>query len=100
MSREEFLYYLQNPNNLQDLGYETINQLIAQHPYCQNLRFLLAKKSQLDNAPDYEQNLRRVATYVPVDRICIGVSITALIWFRFNQPWTMIKMKMRLNLSK
>ncbi|MEM9823117.1 MAG: hypothetical protein AAF985_18705, partial [Bacteroidota bacterium] len=64
MSREEFLQYIEYPQNLQDLNYDQLDQLLEQHPYCQNLRFLQAKKYQLDNHDEYEQKLRTVAIYM------------------------------------
>ena len=44
MSVENLSYYLEQPERISELTTETIVQWISQKPYCQNLRFLLAKK--------------------------------------------------------
>lgn len=64
MNKEELLYYLADPRRLSELAYEELNDSVQTHPFCQNLRFLLAKKCQIDNRPEYEANLRKVAAYV------------------------------------
>ncbi|NJK83056.1 MAG: hypothetical protein HC912_03795 [Saprospiraceae bacterium] len=42
-----------------------MKQLILQYPYNANLRYLLVKKSQLENRGDHERNLRNAAVHSP-----------------------------------
>lgn len=67
MNSETFAQYLKTPAYLYRVSYEELKSLVVQYPYCQNLRFLLLKKSQADQHPDYERNLQMAATY-SIDR--------------------------------
>lgn len=63
MTAENFAYYLLDTSKLEALGYQDLEKLIAQYPYCQNLRFLICKKSQIEHHPDFERWLHLAATY-------------------------------------
>lgn len=65
MNPENFIQYIENPSFLHQLNYEELKQLILQYPYSANLRYLLAKKSQMENRGDHERNLRNAAVHSP-----------------------------------
>ncbi len=65
MNPENFVQYIENPSFLHQLNHEELKQLILQYPYNANLRYLLVKKSQLENRGDYERNLRNAAIHSP-----------------------------------
>lgn len=65
MNPENFVEYIENPSFLHQLNYEELKQLILQYPYNANLRYLLVKKSQMENRGDYERNLRNAAVHGP-----------------------------------
>ncbi len=67
MTAENFSYYLKNPGHLYQVSYQELKSLVVQYPYCQNLRFLLVTKSQLENSEEYQKDLALAATY-HVDR--------------------------------
>ena len=67
MNSERFSYFLRNPSQLYEISFQELQHLILQYPYCQNLRYLLVKKSQLDEQKDYQKLLEKAATYA-VDR--------------------------------
>ncbi len=63
MTAELFSYYLIDTSKLRELGYQDLQNLINQFPYCQNLRFLIAKKSHVEDHPDFEKWLNLAATH-------------------------------------
>lgn len=63
MNSETFAQFLKTPAYLYRISYQELKSLVVQYPYCQNLRFLLLKKSQTDQNPEYERNLQMAATY-------------------------------------
>ncbi len=63
MNSETFAKYLKTPAYLYRVSYQELKSLVVQYPYCQNLRFLLLKKSQADGHEEYERNLQMAATY-------------------------------------
>jgi hypothetical protein len=63
MNSETFAQFLKTPAYLYRISYQELKSLVVQYPYCQNLRYLLLKKSQADQHPDYERNLQMAATY-------------------------------------
>jgi len=63
MNAEKFSFYIKNPAHLYQITYTELKSLVLQYPYCQNLRYLLLKKSVLDKHPELEQNLQLAATY-------------------------------------
>ncbi len=65
MNAENFTEYIENPSLLLQMNYEELKQLILQYPYNANLRYLLAKKSQLEGRSDHERNLRNAAIHGP-----------------------------------
>lgn len=65
MNAENFTEYIENPSLLFQMNYEELKQLILQYPYNANLRYLLAKKSQLEGRNDHERNLRNAAIHSP-----------------------------------
>lgn len=67
MNAEALTYYLRNPTQLHQISQSELQNLVIQYPYCQNLRYLLAKKSQLEQSADYQKHLQLAATYA-VDR--------------------------------
>lgn len=67
MTAERFSFYIQNPAHLYQITYTELKSLVLLYPYCQNLRYLLLKKSILENHKESDQNLQLAATY-SVDR--------------------------------
>ena len=67
MTAERFTYYLNNPSHLYQISYQELKSLVVQYPYCQNLRYLLVTKSQIEDSTEYQQDLQLAATY-SVDR--------------------------------
>ncbi len=63
MTAENFTYYLKNPEHLYQITYQELKSLVVQYPYCQNLRYLLVTKSQIDNSEEYQKDLQIAATY-------------------------------------
>ncbi|MCB0678596.1 MAG: tetratricopeptide repeat protein, partial [Saprospiraceae bacterium] len=47
------------------LTYQELKSLVVQYPYCQNLRYLMLKKCQLEGHRDFDRNLKLAATYLP-----------------------------------
>lgn len=71
MNAEQFLTYLQDESYLYSLNYQEFKTLLVQYPYCQNLRLLVVKKSQLDGITDkeHQQNLTLAAAYLTDRRL-------------------------------
>jgi len=67
MTAENFSYYLKKPEHLYQVSYQELKSLVVQYPYCQNLRYLLLTKSQIENSKEYPKDLALAATY-HVDR--------------------------------
>ena len=63
MNSETFAQFIKTPAYLYRISYQELKSLVVQYPYCQNLRYLLLKKSQVDQHPEYERNLQMAATY-------------------------------------
>ncbi len=63
MTAENFSYYLKNPGHLYQVSYQELKSLVVQYPYCQNLRYLLLTKSQIENSDEYQKDLELAATY-------------------------------------
>ena len=63
MNPDLFSYYLIDTSKLREIGYQDLENLIVRFPYCQNLHFLVAKKSHIEDHPDFERWLNKAATY-------------------------------------
>ncbi|MCI5081761.1 MAG: hypothetical protein MRY78_08720 [Saprospiraceae bacterium] len=63
MNAENFAAYLKNPTQLYQISYQELKSLVMEYPYCQNLRYLLLLKSQIDQNKDFKHNLEKAATY-------------------------------------
>ncbi|MEM6967583.1 MAG: hypothetical protein AAF573_22655, partial [Bacteroidota bacterium] len=63
MTAERFTYYLNNPSHLYQISYQELKSLVVQYPYCQNLRYMLLAKSQIENSDEYQKDLELAATY-------------------------------------
>ncbi len=63
MNIENFAYYLLDTSKLKELGYQDLQNLIGKYPYCQNLHYLICKKSHIEEHPDFERWLQLAATY-------------------------------------
>jgi hypothetical protein len=63
VTADQFSYYLIDTSKLRELGYQDLQHLISQFPYCQNLHFLVAKKSHIEEHPDFDKWLNLAATY-------------------------------------
>ncbi len=63
MNAERFTFYIKNPAHLYQITYTELKSLVLQYPYCQNLRYLLLKKSILENHKELDQNLQLAATF-------------------------------------
>ena len=63
MNPDLFSYYLIDTSKLREIGYQDLENLILKFPYCQNLHYLVAKKSHIEDHPDFERWLNKAATY-------------------------------------
>lgn len=54
---------LQNPEQLNTVSYQTLQQLLEQYPYCASLRMLLAKKQKEEESPVYQSSLVLASIY-------------------------------------
>lgn len=67
MTAQSLIHFLKDPQHLLEISYQEINALVEQYPYCQNLRYLLAQKSKLEQHKNYQKDLELAATY-SIDR--------------------------------
>jgi hypothetical protein len=65
MTAENLTRYLQDPALLPQLGYQELKTLVVRYPFCQNLRLLLALKSQMDHHREADRQLKMAAIAVP-----------------------------------
>ncbi len=65
MNASNFQEYLRRPSTLFQLDLNELRLLIEEYPYCQNLHYLLAKKGQLENLPEFKKYLSNAAVYSP-----------------------------------
>jgi hypothetical protein len=63
MNADRFTFYIKNPAHLYQITYTELKSLVLQYPYCQNLRYLLLKKSILENHQEADRNLQLAATF-------------------------------------
>jgi len=63
MTKENLLKYLKDPTYLQQVSYQELKTLVAEHPSSLSLRYLLAVKSKQENNSDFERQLAYLATY-------------------------------------
>lgn len=64
MDPKHLLQYIQEPETLKEVGFETLKEWLQAYPYSQNLQYLLVKKSKQENHPEFERHLRQAATYM------------------------------------
>lgn len=71
MNAEQFVTYLQDESHLYSLNYQEFKALSVKYPYCQNLHFLIVKKSQLENIAEKEhrKNVELAAAYLTDRRL-------------------------------
>jgi hypothetical protein len=65
MNSELLLEYLDNPMRLYKVPYQELKTLVVEYPYCQNLRYLLLCKSEIEQLDDKQRNLSLAAAYTP-----------------------------------
>lgn len=63
MTKENLLKYLRDPKYLEQISYQELKTLVAEHPNSLSLRYLLALKSKQENNSDFERQLAYLATY-------------------------------------
>ncbi|WMX17392.1 MULTISPECIES: hypothetical protein [unclassified Aureispira] len=63
MTRSEFTSLLKNPNELNTMSYEALDQLLLQFPYCNGIRMLLLKKYKTDKHIAFERHLALASMY-------------------------------------
>jgi hypothetical protein len=63
MTADEFIALLKNPKAVQNLSYETLEQLILQYPYCMPLRLLMLRKYSENNHKATERYTQLTALY-------------------------------------
>ena len=63
MAAAEFADLLAHPNQLSTVAYETLDQLLLAHPYCNGLRMLLLKKYKNDKHGAFERHLMLASMY-------------------------------------
>ena len=57
--------YLSRPELIYQISYQELKSLVVQYPYAHNLRYLLLRKSYLEEHGDSERHLHLTATYAP-----------------------------------
>jgi len=67
MDREKIIDLLANPGKLNSRSAGYLRKLASRYPYCQPLRFLLAKNLQGDASGDFEEHVNQAAA-LSVDR--------------------------------
>ncbi|MEM1320274.1 MAG: hypothetical protein AAGG75_08455 [Bacteroidota bacterium] len=67
MNADDFAEYLNQPTQLYRISWQELKSLAQQYPYCQNLHYLLAYKSQQENRKNKERHLQAAAVY-SIDR--------------------------------
>lgn len=67
MHQEKLIDLLNHPEKLDKSSAEQLKLLVAQYPYSQPLRILIAKNHQLLNRTEFEQTVNLAATYA-IDR--------------------------------
>ena len=67
MTKEHLLKYLREPSYLNQVSYQELKTLVAEHPSSLSLRYLLALKSKQENNGDYQRQLEFLGTY-SIDR--------------------------------
>ncbi|MCB0704228.1 MAG: hypothetical protein KDC34_02920 [Saprospiraceae bacterium] len=65
MNSDNFSDFIEQPAHLYQIPYEELKSLVLQYPYCQNLHYLLLKKSKMENHRDFDKNLHLAATFSP-----------------------------------
>ncbi len=65
MNASNFQEYLRRSSMLFQLDVNELRLLVEEYPYCQNLHYLLAKKGQLENLPEFKKYLSNAAVYSP-----------------------------------
>lgn len=63
MTTAEFTNLLKDPNQLNKMSYETLDNLLLQFPYCNSIRMLLLKKYKNDKHIAFERHLTLASMY-------------------------------------
>jgi hypothetical protein len=63
MTTSDFFKLLHNPNQINDLSYDVLDQLLLQFPYCNGVRMLQLKKFKEDKHIAFERHLTLASTY-------------------------------------
>jgi hypothetical protein len=85
MNQENFAEFLTDPSNLYKITYEELKSLVVQYPYSYPLRLLLLQKSQMENHPDFERNLRFAAIYAPDRKVLFDI-LQKPTWLSVQEP--------------
>lgn len=76
MKRKKISYYLENLNRLNKISIAELEAWVNEYPYIQNLRFLLAKKHQIEDQTQHLDVFHKASTY-SVDRPFLYQRMTA-----------------------
>jgi len=61
MRPDKFIFFIQNPEKLNTATASRFRKLAEEYPYCQPLRFVLAKNLQVFKSTDYELHVNQAA---------------------------------------
>ncbi len=77
MNSDNFADFLHDYSKLYQLPFEELKSLVMQYPYCTNLHYLLAEKSQLDQRNDSDHYVN-IASFYSQDRAALRQLIQKL----------------------
>lgn len=68
MNAKQLAELLVQPQHIQNISYDELENILVEYPYCGVVRLLLLKKCHLDKHPAFEQQLHLAAVHLP-DRV-------------------------------
>ena len=69
MTKNDFIYYLSHPENLDATSIGALEKLVNEYPYFQAGRMLYLKNLHNENSIDYEKNLHITSAYAPSGKV-------------------------------
>lgn len=80
MNKQKFVEFIRKPKTLTPKDIEELEQVVAEFPYFQNARAIIAKGSKLNQLPGSDQKVATAAVYAP-DRVFLKKYLTDEIIF-------------------
>ena len=69
MTKQDFIFYLNAPEELNGHSIDALEKLVKEYPYFQTGRMLYLKNLHNQNSIDYEKNLHITSAYVPGGKV-------------------------------